>query len=432
MNRLRTRLRASIASGPFVLLDFISGGLDSRITFTRSSTATFVGSNGLIQTAAVNAPRFDYDPVTLAAKGLLIEEQRTNITLHSGVTAANWTAIGGTLANTGKLSPDGAANMGRFTEDTASTAHQMFTTASPGLIPAATTYTASLYLAAGTRRYVVVHGGANVNGWGVTVDTTNWTITGTYSVGLGSYISSTITNAGNGIYRVTLSGQVSTAVAQAYVVVSGSLVASATAPNTTYLGDGSTFFAWGAQLEAGTFTTSYIPTVASTVTRSADVATMTGTDFSSWFNTTQGTFVTSADAIATGVNRILVGGGALGYPSYIRTTQTGAVFDTANVVASTNVITEAPFKLATTYESGALNACLNGAAVATGIYNGNFASLTSISLGNSGTSTLFLNGHIQQIAYYNTRLSDAQLQALTAPSLAITLNLDFINGTYDA
>ena len=176
MNRLRTRLRASIASGPFVLLDFISGGLDSRITFTRSSTATFVGSNGLIQTAAVNAPRFDYDPVTLAAKGLLIEEQRTNITLHSGVTAANWTAIGGTLANTGKLSPDGAANMGRFTEDTASTAHQMFTTASPGLIPAATTYTASLYLAAGTRRYVVVHGGANVNGWGVTVDTTNWSL----------------------------------------------------------------------------------------------------------------------------------------------------------------------------------------------------------------------------------------------------------------
>jgi hypothetical protein len=52
-------------------------------TFTRASTATFVGSDGLIQSAAINAARFDHDPITLACKGLLIEESRTNLVFPS-------------------------------------------------------------------------------------------------------------------------------------------------------------------------------------------------------------------------------------------------------------------------------------------------------------------------------------------------------------
>jgi len=51
--------------------------------FTRASTATFVGSNGLIQSAAIDVARFDHDPVTLACKGLLIEESRTNLVFPS-------------------------------------------------------------------------------------------------------------------------------------------------------------------------------------------------------------------------------------------------------------------------------------------------------------------------------------------------------------
>jgi len=69
---------------PSLYLDLLAGTpLDSRVTFTRSTTATFIGSNGLIQIAAIDAPRFDYDPVTLSAKGLLTEEQRTNFLLNS-------------------------------------------------------------------------------------------------------------------------------------------------------------------------------------------------------------------------------------------------------------------------------------------------------------------------------------------------------------
>jgi hypothetical protein len=70
-------------------LDFTLGTLDPKVTFTRTTTATYVNSAGLIAAAAIDAPRFDYNPVTLAPKGLLVEEQRTNLLLNSLISGAN-------------------------------------------------------------------------------------------------------------------------------------------------------------------------------------------------------------------------------------------------------------------------------------------------------------------------------------------------------
>jgi len=63
--------------------------------FTRATTGTFIGSNGLIQTAAIDAPRFTHDPVTREVQGLLIEEQRTNVITRSQPTVADnyWQAL---------------------------------------------------------------------------------------------------------------------------------------------------------------------------------------------------------------------------------------------------------------------------------------------------------------------------------------------------
>ena len=63
-------------------LDFTTGTLDSRVMFTRTTTGTYVNSSGVIASAAIDAARFDYDPATLDPRGLLLEEQRTNIVLH--------------------------------------------------------------------------------------------------------------------------------------------------------------------------------------------------------------------------------------------------------------------------------------------------------------------------------------------------------------
>lgn len=59
------------------------GVLDSTATFTRTSTATYFGSDGLLKTAAVDEARVEYDPATGEVLGLLIEEQRTNSLLHN-------------------------------------------------------------------------------------------------------------------------------------------------------------------------------------------------------------------------------------------------------------------------------------------------------------------------------------------------------------
>ena len=66
-------------------VDFIFDGrlLDSRISFARPSTATLFDASGTLLSAAINAPRYDHDPVTLAARGLLVEEQRTNYDKNS-------------------------------------------------------------------------------------------------------------------------------------------------------------------------------------------------------------------------------------------------------------------------------------------------------------------------------------------------------------
>jgi hypothetical protein len=68
---------------PFAETQSLTARVGPTPTFTRASTATFIGSDGLIQTAAINTPRFEYDPVTLQCRGLLVEASRTNLVFPS-------------------------------------------------------------------------------------------------------------------------------------------------------------------------------------------------------------------------------------------------------------------------------------------------------------------------------------------------------------
>lgn len=81
---------------PSLILNFMSGTLDPRIAFLRASSATYYDSAGLVKIAGNNVARFDYNPETLALRGLLIEETRTNLLNWSqtfataGGTQNNW------------------------------------------------------------------------------------------------------------------------------------------------------------------------------------------------------------------------------------------------------------------------------------------------------------------------------------------------------
>jgi hypothetical protein len=411
-----SRWSASTTGVPVLSLDFLSGTLDPRITFTRSSTATFVGSNGLIQNAAINTPRFDYDPVTLAAKGLLIEQQRTNLMIYSEqFNNAIWTKGAATVTANATTAPDGAATADLLTETATSNFHFIF----QGATTAAGAATATVYakLSSGSRNLSIFPQGTTV-GWTI-FNLATGVITAT---GGAAFLSSSITAAGNGWYRCSVTWTAS-AVSSNFVCY---MTNSTTAPNPSYLGDGTSgIFLYGAQLEAGAFATSYIPTVASQVIRTADIATMTGTNFSSWYNASEGAFVASYEASPNTFTTYLAASNGVVAQNSMHMDNDGAgnmrvaYYSGSSAVALLSLgavgTINAVNKIATAYKVNDFAACRNGGTVATDTAGAVPVSVTQLNIGAdpSGAATNVTNTHIRSIRYYNTRLLNSQLQTLS-------------------
>ena len=111
-----------LTAPPGVTFDrnFLGGSLGPGAVFTRASTGTYYDSAGVLRSAAIDAPRFDYDPVTLAMKGLLLEDQSTNLALQSAdLNNALWSKSASvvapptTTANQ-TAAPDGATTAARI------------------------------------------------------------------------------------------------------------------------------------------------------------------------------------------------------------------------------------------------------------------------------------------------------------------------------
>ena len=140
---------SSLPPGVTLDLNFMNPGvLDPRITFTRASSATYIDASGFIQMAATNAPRWDYDPVTHALRGVLIEEQRTNVLLQSGdMSNAAWAKSGVPMAVTGNnvIAPDGTLTASRVVLPAVSSASS-FTLLNQSTTTTAQVYTFSVWL----------------------------------------------------------------------------------------------------------------------------------------------------------------------------------------------------------------------------------------------------------------------------------------------
>jgi hypothetical protein len=398
----------SLASGsrgnnPTLNLNFTSGTLDPRVTFTRASTATFVGSNGLIQSAAINAPRFTYNPVTLAPLGLLIEEQRTNIIKPSTPDQAatdNWangSAITSVTDNA-VVAPDGT------TTATAFVGLQGNSNASSGSslrwlngITTAGTYTISFYAR-------VLAGSVAVN---------------MRFVDGGAALDSTVAALNpQGNNNVSTTYQRFTATITLGSGSTGLSFIFSFATNST------TIYLWGAQLEAGAFATSFIPTVASQVTRSVDNAVMTGTNFSSWFNSAEGSFYAEAATLNVATNSGILR--AVFTASSAERMRLTFASSQGNYLVSTTVGTQANVnlgavttntfnKIAMAYKTNDTAGSLNGAAVVTDTSVILPTGLDTLQIGQDGSAaTTMLNGTIKQISYYPQRLPNSQLQTLTS------------------
>ena len=395
---------------------FVWGAQLEAVTY-QTTPSTYVATTA----SAYYGPRFDYDPVTLAPRGLLIEEARTNLLTYSqDWTNAAWSKANVTVTAAATTSPDGAVNAQRLQATTTAATN----VSSPAIAVAATSASYSVYVKQGS-------GATTANTFALRNNTTATNLvlgTLNYSTGVWTYtIGSTgvtVANAGNGWWRLQITATSGITSGDTLIVYAGFIGNAQTA--------GDHLFVYGAQLEAGSFATSYIPTVASTVTRNADVATMTGTNFSSWFNATEGTFIAEADYNGAANFPYIAGlisqnGFFVGSTGNINT---GRVFSfdaaTSNTTPANTV-----FKAAGAYN--AINpaiANLNGGPVATGT-EAWAAGAVALRIGGNTIGGRLLNGHIRTIAYFNTRLPNAQLQTLTAPSLATTLSLDFTTGSYN-
>jgi hypothetical protein len=395
---------------------FIWGAQLEPVTY-QTTPSTYVATT----TAAYYGPRFDYDPVTLAPKGILIEEQRVNLVTYSEqFNNAAWSKSSVTVTADTTVAPDGTTTADTLTASTAAAfTWQVISFTGDG------DKTMSCFVKAGTAATSVVqirdatavaNRGYFIITWTAGVPSVAPLTTGTV-LGVDAF--------GNGWYRLRL---------LATGVVAANSNQYRFLPDTTS-GTG-TVIAWGAQAENGSFATSYIPTVASQVTRSADVATMTGTNFSSWYNQTEGTFVADVSSTAPSARSLTASAGAVTDQLFLQggaaTSIAFNVFTASAFVAQLGSLPASLIKkVAGAYKVNDFAASVDGGAVATDT-SGALATYSQLNLGaNALGSGGFLNGHIRSIAYYNTRLPNAQLQTLTAPQMNTTLRLDFINGIYE-
>jgi hypothetical protein len=263
-------------------LDFTTANLDARVTVTRAlNTATRVNSSGFVASVNADLPRFDFDPTTLACKGLLIEESRTNaITYSQDFGNAAWVRNITDVNTDVAASPDGTTNADKLIPTATSGVHGVYQDAA---LVNGTAYAFSGYFKADGYRRIMLRE-STAFGYAVAFDLISGTVVGTSSA------TGVITDAGNGWWRCTMlftSGWTNTSAMYAFVLPdNGTSYGTA-----TFTGDGTSgVLAYGAQLEAGAFATSYIPTTTTSLTRNSDVVSMTGTNFSSWYNASEGTF----------------------------------------------------------------------------------------------------------------------------------------------
>jgi len=272
--------------------------------------------------AAYYGARFDYDPVTLQPKGLLIEEQRSNLLLNSTIDGANL--------------------------------------ATQNVTVTAQAYTLSFY--------------------------------GTGQIVLSGTASATVTGTGAYPTRKTLT----------FTPTAGTLTLTVTG-TVQY-----------AQLEAGSFATSYIPTGASQVTRTADVATIQGSNFYGFYNQNEGSIVTNSNPLALGTYRVININDGTGNNRILMSTlnASGQYLIQVGGVSQVDLTVSGGYT-ANTYSKQAIAYKIDNFA--------NVINSSTVLTDTSGATPLVnilslssMNGTIKQISYYNTRLADATLKGLTA------------------
>ena len=378
------------------------------LVVTRETTATRVNSAGLIESVAVNVPRLDYTNSTCPS--ILVEPQRTNLFTYSEqFDNTDWAKVNTSITANSSISPDGNNTADKIIENTNTSDHAFYQYQN---FTSGTTYTVSFYAKKAERTKIRLTSAATSQ-----TPSADFDLNAMTANAIASSFNASIVNVGNGWVKCSVS---KTANTTTFDLIYFAMVESFA--SNSYAGDGTSgLYLWGAQLEEGSYATSYIPTVASTVTRNADVISKTG--ISSLIGQTEGTIfidlvINNLD-FETGVfgvqkistnSTIRIGSGSGGLQNLFAQCFNGSsnlFFEVTPYTLGSRV------KIAFSYKAGSYAFYINGVQIATGTNAttmptcDDFFFAKNFALGNNTAAK------INSTLLYKTRLSNTELATLT-------------------
>jgi hypothetical protein len=379
--------------------------------FERSSSATTINKQGLIETVGANEPRIDYKDNTKGS--LLLEPQRSNLVTYSeDFSDSSWTKSGPTLTYNQGVSPDGNNNATKMIPSTSNTSQDIFaTTTALG----STAYTRSFFAKADGYNWINIQQYDGLTNLGAWFDLSTGSLGNTQS-----NVTSAIKHYGNGWYRcsVTFTTQSSASNERAQIKVVGGNGA------TTLQGNGiDGVLIWGAQLEQGSYATSYIPTSGGAVTRVADVCNNGANE--QVINSTEGVLYVEIKrpinqletnqylGVSDGStdNRFIIGASANSSNlRFIGDMNDVKVLD----VTRAGFNKEDWLKIAIVWDLSEFKIFINGTKNYETTLSDNFTPnrLNTFEFANGSKSSVFY-GASKDVRVYNTALTDQELQALT-------------------
>jgi hypothetical protein len=397
--------------------------LDSRITFTRASGATYFDSSGVLQTVGNNVARLTYNPTTLAPLGLLIEEQRTNSIRNNTMQGAVAGTPGTLPTNWQKAeSSSMAVNIvGVGTENGIQYVDVQYVGTASATTSSSIQFEQNSAIAASNGQtwsissFVKIQSGTTT---GISQIRIGWEErSGSFLAVQQAVINPTAgVNLSSSRFAFTATnGNASTTFIKPYILFTP--INNAAINITLRIGL--------PQLEQGAFATSVIPTTTAAATRNADVASMTGTNFSSWYRADEGTLYSewvkngvlsfqSMAQISDGTtNNVIALAHGSGSPNNVRFDINVNSTNQASLTIVTGSVVGTLYKTIGAYKVNDFAAVANAGTVQTDT-SGTIPNTSQFCIGiNGALNGGWLNGTIRKIAYYPTRLSNAQLQALT-------------------
>ena len=393
-------------------------------SYSRASTGTYFNSSGVLTSAAVNAPRFDhtYNGTSWISRGLLVEEQRTNLQLASSDlgNGSYWSTLNMSISANSGNAPDGTATADFLVPSAGTGTKYIYSNPTPYTKTAGANNAVSIFAKSSDFQYITIQ--ALDNGSGAYIhagfDLLNGIVGSSATGGVATFVSSSIQNVGNGWYRCVVVGSSSGTQGRIAIGVGGNATLTST-------GDGvKGAFIWGVQAEDNvSFPTSYIPTTSAAVTRNAEVINLSGA-VSGCIGQTEGTIYAEVDLrnLNSGVFRRVFSLHDTTTSNVIQVfTSDSSSLLTASVITSgvvqasiaTASVVTGVAKIAIGYALNNVAFFVNGLQVGATDTSATIPACSAINIGASAAGSSFFNDRIRSVALYTTRLTNQELAALT-------------------